>query len=517
MANNTAFAAQTTVAIPTLNPASGIVKDQQTPNPAIPNQLVCQIEEWNNIQTYCNNAINHFPNLDDFTTQFGTFDNTQWSSDNDTTAVEACVAVLKKIVGYATEYGNPQTLWNQINTLATSSTPPTEIYGNAVWLADQIRLQATSMVNTLEGVFNQTVTALTQAGAPSSAIVQVVIGAILGSEYATTIPTTADITSSLNAGNNCQAITDGFAANGVTLSSNIIVTSNLSAADRANGVGTDKWWLWDTTNNEWYFIANVNSTIQFFDGSGEITNAAQLVYHCRALNDLMSAWTTKMTAALTGPTESLQWYLSKEGNILDDAKAAETTISDSIAATIADLHSAQSDYTHDVIVAATSACYAWVFPIGTIAAAIVAGIYGAKATAAKKEIQMDCDSIASLNTDLQKKMNLVAALTTLNTNVQGVSDNGNAFVAAVETLEGGFVSVTGSLSAIADAIVSNVEHVSKYTDSAVVATAKAAWSNIAAAGQGFLTTGLITVPVSGNLATAAANPAIQAAAKAVAN
>lgn len=57
---------------------------------------------------------------------------------------------------------------------------------------------------------------------------------------------------------------------------------------------------------------------------------------------------------------------------------------ESIAHKMKALRDAKDAYHHDVVVAATTPTYFWVFPLGTIAAGTVAGIYGARATAALK-------------------------------------------------------------------------------------------------------------------------------------
>lgn len=60
----------------------------------------------------------------------------------------------------------------------------------------------------------------------------------------------------------------------------------------------------------------------------------------------------------------------------------------------------QKEYDHDVVVAATTPTYGWVFPFGTIAAAVVAGIYGDKAVKALKNYNEMVSKYAAAKSEL---------------------------------------------------------------------------------------------------------------------
>ncbi|WP_170940725.1 hypothetical protein [Pseudoalteromonas sp. NBT06-2] len=68
--------------------------------------------------------------------------------------------------------------------------------------------------------------------------------------------------------------------------------------------------------------------------------------------------------------------------------------------------------------AATSATYGWLFPFGTIAAGITAGIYGAKATKAKKAIEGATSLITTKNQKEQADMAMMNDLNLVCSNIQ---------------------------------------------------------------------------------------------------
>ena len=506
-----------TSADPSLNPATGVL----SPNQNGQNQLAIQTSEWLDIQNYANNAINFFPaNLTSqtFQDQFGSFNSTSsWSVDNELNALETAVQILSTINTLALKFGNPLTAWQEINTIAQSAAPPDHIYGHAVWLAEQININSGNILASLAGTFNTTIQALTDAKVPNSTIASIVIAALLGNQMTDTLATTAEMTTALNESSLTAEIVRAFTQNGATLSSNTIVYSQETDADISAGIGMNKWWIWDKGNNLWYMIANVNNELQFFDGSGQITATVQLSYYCNLFNTLTSDWIISMNNALNGKTNSLQWYLNQSGNVLTDAEAALTADQNALAAAQTALSAAQDEYNHDVIVAATSPTYAWIFPFGTIAAAIVAGIYGAKAVAAKKAIAAAEDEIANNdNADITKKTSLVTAVTGLNTNATSLELKGNSFLSTVQGMENGFMTITADLSAICKDVIQNPDRVSVYTTPTKISEAQSNWGIVQTAAQAFIITGLITIPVSAsNLTDASTNPAIQTAAVAV--
>jgi len=81
---------------------------------------------------------------------------------------------------------------------------------------------------------------------------------------------------------------------------------------------------------------------------------------------------------------------------------------------IADLQASAAalndEYNQAVVVAATSPTYAWVFPVGTISAIVVAGVYGDKAVKLKDAIAAVNDKINTLTGEKKQRIEMLALL-----------------------------------------------------------------------------------------------------------
>ena len=101
-----------------------------------------QTQAWLKMQTVMTLALNHFPtNTTDFVNLYGAF--------SDQEAVEAAVSILGAINTTAAKYGDPRTLITSLPQFQQSGTPPTAIYGHAVWLAAQTQLAAQQIASLL--------------------------------------------------------------------------------------------------------------------------------------------------------------------------------------------------------------------------------------------------------------------------------------------------------------------------------------------------------------------------------
>lgn len=68
------------------------------------------------------------------------------------------------------------------------------------------------------------------------------------------------------------------------------------------------------------------------------------------------------------------------------------------------------EYNYDVVVAATTLTYVWIFPFVTIPAVVVAGVYGNRATKAYKKMGELRDTIQNEIAELNQKMSMTAGL-----------------------------------------------------------------------------------------------------------
>jgi len=102
-------------------------------------------------------------------------------------------------------------------------------------------------------------------------------------------------------------------------------------------------------------------------------------------------------------------------------------------------------YTYYVKVAATTPTYAWIWPVGTIAAATVAGIYGKKATDCLDAIDDDKSKIAELLpkiSALQLDITFFTVQTDTLTSLSGVL---KAFIPVLQKIEGIWKAIADDL------------------------------------------------------------------------
>jgi hypothetical protein len=111
------------------------------------------------------------------------------------------------------------------------------------------------------------------------------------------------------------------------------------------------------------------------------------------------------------------------------------------------------EYEHDVTVAATSATYAWIFPVGTIAAAIVAGIYGKKATDALNNVHSYQDKLQAAEEGLRRALNLLHDLKLCTDSLDGILDSLNKALPVLEKMEGIWGAISDDLNNIVNQIL----------------------------------------------------------------
>jgi hypothetical protein len=113
----------------------------------------------------------------------------------------------------------------------------------------------------------------------------------------------------------------------------------------------------------------------------------------------------------------------------------------------------QDEYDHDVIVAATTPTYAWVFPFGTIAAAIIAGVYGKKAVDALQQYEEMKQKVAGASAELQTAIAMHS--------IQGLADQGvtsvlkqtDVAIVQVTVVKNAWASVAGNLEDVKDKLL----------------------------------------------------------------
>ncbi|KAF7875153.1 hypothetical protein EAF04_002325 [Stromatinia cepivora] len=153
----------------------------------------------------------------------------------------------------------------------------------------------------------------------------------------------------------------------------------------------------------------------------------------------------KDKSALDVRNNDITQKLSGEGGEMAQLQAEIATTKDEINAD-------QSEYEHDRIVAATAATYAWIFPIGTIAAATVIGIYVIQANKIKAEIGVLQDDLKNDEEKLAADNLLCSDLGLVQADLKTVLDTISPAIAAIETLIGAWDAIASDLTAVKDAV-----------------------------------------------------------------
>lgn len=113
-----------------------------------------------------------------------------------------------------------------------------------------------------------------------------------------------------------------------------------------------------------------------------------------------------------------------------------------------ELDQVTKEYNHDVVVAATTPTYVWVFPFGTIPAVVVAGVYGDRATKAYKKMGELRDKIRNETDELNQKMSMTASLAISSQQVRKLAELVKKAIQPIEKMKGTWNAIKNDLDAL---------------------------------------------------------------------
>jgi hypothetical protein len=189
-----------------------------------------------------------------------------------------------------------------------------------------------------------------------------------------------------------------------------------------------------------------------------------------------------------GETGLKKYYADKYGATSKDVQ--QLTLS--LAAEKLALAGDQEEYRQDVIIAATTPTYAWVFPLGTIAAAIVAGIYGHKAVEALDRAKDDQDQIDRLNAELAADANLINAINLATDGITGISGALKAALPVIQKIEGVWKGLSDDIASIVSLINTDIRQVPPIIMNLGVSEATTAWYNVGQAAYQYRLNAFVT-------------------------
>ncbi|MBD2752513.1 alpha-xenorhabdolysin family binary toxin subunit A [Spirosoma validum] len=169
------------------------------------------------------------------------------------------------------------------------------------------------------------------------------------------------------------------------------------------------------------------------------------------------------------------------------------TITEQLKAEKLVLDAANADYNHDVIVAATTPTYAWVWPIGTVAAAIVAGIYGDKAVKALERVRAAQQQINSLSDKLAADANLMIAINSVESGLTNILGPLNAALPIIQKIQGVWGAIADDLNNIINLIKTNIQEALPIIMNLGVQSAINAWTAVGQEADAYRVNAYVTV------------------------
>jgi len=176
-----------------------------------------------------------------------------------------------------------------------------------------------------------------------------------------------------------------------------------------------------------------------------------------------------------GKSGLVKYYDTKYGSTSAEVKK----LTDDIAEQKSILKSANDEYDHDVVVAATSPTYAWVWPLGTIAAAVVAGVYGKRATDALDRARAAQGKIDILADKLAADANLLVAIHNAEVGAGNIVRGLTETLPVIQKIQGVWGGIAADLGAISKLVDDDIRNVPPIIMDLGIDEAIKAWHQVA--------------------------------------
>lgn len=176
-------------------------------------------------------------------------------------------------------------------------------------------------------------------------------------------------------------------------------------------------------------------------------------------------------------------------------------LQDKICALQKDLDRATKAYNYDVTVASTTPTYVWIFPFGTIPAAVVAGVYGDRARKAYKGIEDIRREIEDATGELNQKMAMVAGFATSSDCVTNIAGLIKSAITPIEKIKGTWFTLKDELQALDKTVKGDITTLPMCVKSMAVDKAVEEWDKVAKDADQYRRTAFITQVSSVEAAT----------------
>lgn len=217
-------------------------------------------------------------------------------------------------------------------------------------------------------------------------------------------------------------------------------------------------------------------------------NAQGYAAHAASVKDAMTAFATQTTTDGSAVSVVHKQYVDKLGANSDTIKK----LSEQITQDKSDLDAAEAEYRQDVIIAATTATYGWFWPAGTVAAGIVAGIYGKKATDALAHANGLKAAIDTEENELHSDQILIADLTRINSGLGDISQKITDALPALELMRGLWGAIADDLKHILTVVAEDIAQAPVWVKSLGIDEAIKDWADVAAEADEYRVNAYIT-------------------------
>jgi hypothetical protein len=172
--------------------------------------------------------------------------------------------------------------------------------------------------------------------------------------------------------------------------------------------------------------------------------AAKVDAVVKQVNDFVN--TTTQDQGLITPIKARydKEYLGQAGKI--------QIFNDEITADQVAIAAFNAEYKQDCLIAETSASYCWIVPVGTIAAAVVAGVYAERATAALRHIRESQDDLENAETELRAAILLQQDLKLATGGLDGIAKALDAALPVLDKVKGVWDALGGDIDKILDKV-----------------------------------------------------------------
>jgi hypothetical protein len=173
--------------------------------------------------------------------------------------------------------------------------------------------------------------------------------------------------------------------------------------------------------------------------------------------------------------------------------AAVVELNKEIAAQQIILDAANEEYNKDVVIAATTPTYAWVWPFGTIAAAVVAGIYGKRATDALDRAHAAQAKIKSDTQQVQADANLMIAIQMAQTGMNQILNALSAALPVIQKIQGIWGGIAKDIGSIVSLIETDIRQALPVIMNLGVDEAIQSWASVATEANNYRVNAYVTV------------------------